>query len=372
MASHPVHDSTDPMTWLYRSLSERQRTEDVAHRIAELLDGRVDRAWLSELVGRAEPRFALRWSSMRGVFATAVPPTRQLDTAAGLFPDVAPTTSLDPDDVRRYAERLKASLGVTICSFRYGRQNRAARRALDLPSGHRAYNKRIRFLVRLERKLATWRRALAYTRLAQVARTRLASRVAFDDLAGDPMTAAFVAWMTARLGRRSVFTWGKQERPYDEVADMLYRALPADHAGWFAVAQVHPTPDVLARLDDRDRGRLLGVWFSVMQDAAELLEAVVGERDGYDLHTLIVRRGNDSSTFNGAAGAFNRARNGWIATVHSLGMDHVLDHFAPPKALRLMAADLVRAHAQLGSGDLHPDTRVWQLLPRPWDVIAGR
>jgi hypothetical protein len=85
---------------------------------------------------------------------------------------------------------------------------------------------------------------------------------------------------------------------------------------------------------------------------------------------MVVRRGNDSSTWNEAAGAFNKARDGWLNTLHVLQMDDVLDVCAPGKAMRLMAADVAWGHRNFGEG-LDPDTKVWNALPKPWEVMDG-
>lgn len=108
-----------------------------------------------------------------------------------------------------------------------------------------------------------------------------------------------------------------------------------------------------------------------MKTAAEHLEMAARAND-LDLKSLVVRRGNDSSAWNEAAGAFNKGRDGWINTLYALGMSEVLERFAPGKALRLMAADVVFMHRHFGSGGLEPDTAVWNDLPLPWEVVLGR
>jgi hypothetical protein len=179
-----------------------------------------------------------------------------------------------------------------------------------------------------------------------------------------------LTYMAAKLNVRSLFTWGKQPRAYDDVADMLFRQL-GPSANWLAIAYVHPDTAVIEKLSEEAKGRLLGVWFDVMHTAAKILgrEAAKG---GVDLTGLVVRRGNDSSTWNEAAGAFNKARDGWINTLYAIGASDVLNRFAPPKGLRLMAADVVYMHRSYGSGGLEPDTKVWGELPKLWDVMTGK
>src|SRR5437762_1117059 len=85
---------------------------------------------------------------------------------------------------------------------------------------------------------------------------------------------------------------------------------------------------------------------------------------------MIVRKGNDSSTWNVTAGAWNRAREGWIAIVYAMGMEAILERQCLGKVLRLMAADVAAWHRATG-GDVDPDTRVWAALPLPWNVLTG-
>jgi hypothetical protein len=86
---------------------------------------------------------------------------------------------------------------------------------------------------------------------------------------------------------------------------------------------------------------------------------------------MVVRRGDDSSTWNTVAQAYNAARAGWLACLQSMGALALLDAACPGKVMRLMAADLAWWHQQSG-GDLDPNTKVWSSLPLPWEVLSGR
>jgi hypothetical protein len=85
---------------------------------------------------------------------------------------------------------------------------------------------------------------------------------------------------------------------------------------------------------------------------------------------MIVQRGNDSSTWNITAGAWNKAREAWIGVVYALGLDELLESQCPGKVLRLMAADVAVWH-RVSGGELDPDTAVWAALPLPWEVLSG-
>jgi hypothetical protein len=148
----------------------------------------------------------------------------------------------------------------------------------------------------MERKARKMAREWTKAELLQVAKSRLACRLTVADLNGDLDTAAFVAYLTATLNRRSVFTAGPQERAYDEIADMLLaRVKRSPAASWWAVAHVLPDADVVARLDDEDKGQLLGLWHAALVAAAGILREVDAACP-INRQTMVVRRGNDSST----------------------------------------------------------------------------
>lgn len=356
---------------LHAALARRLRPEDVARLIATStergvldLDGPTRRLLIR--IGRE----ALRPTFMSTDFEEAVGPERQLAVARALFPDVpAPERVEDPEQLHALLARLAGALRVSGHDFLRDRANRAGRRLVGLLLGHRAYNKRFRLLTRLAAKEERWRRSLERHELARVAKVRLAGRVRREELT-DLRSACLVAYLTARAGVRSVFTAGKQDRPFDELCAALLAGLDARRADWWAIALVHPAREVVEHLPLERQGQLLGLWFDVLERAAWRLQALVA-RGGLDLERLIVRRGNDSSSWNEAAGAFNRARDGWVATLHAMGAEALLDDLCPGKALRLMAADVAWLHRRSGGG-LDPDTAVWAALPRPWDVVLGQ
>jgi hypothetical protein len=72
---------------------------------------------------------------------------------------------------------------------------------------------------------------------------------------------------------------------------------------------------------------------------------------------MVVRRGNDPTTWNVTAGAWNRLRDGWFALLYDLRMVVAVERMCPGKMLRLMAADVAWRHRQSGGG-LHQATAV--------------
>jgi hypothetical protein len=188
---------------------------------------------------------------------------------------------------------------------------------------------------------------------------------------------------------RSEFTIVSQQRAYDEVADMLFRrcrngqqpsmlrqlltgepkALPPTTTNWWAIAQVYPEQEVLKRLTDEQKGLLLGRWTALLLELAGYLQKIWAANT-FRRDTMIVKKGDDSSTWNIAAGAWNKARDNWINLLYSLGMEEILDAKCPGKVLRLMAADVVYWHQQAG-GMLDLNTIVWTALPLPWEVLQN-
>jgi hypothetical protein len=151
---------------------------------------------------------------------------------------------------------------------------------------------------------------------------------------------------------------------------MLFaRCCRSNSANWWAIAHVHPVAEVLERLKDEQKGRLLATWFGLLTGIAGLLREV-WEKSRFNRTTMIVKRGDDSTTWNATCGAWNKAREAWIELLTSLRMDAILEQMCPGKAMRLMAADVAAWHRMSGGG-LEPDTAVWSALPVPWEVLDG-
>jgi hypothetical protein len=197
----------------------------------------------------------------------------------------------------------------------------------------------------------------------------LASRLSYENFASDIGSAAFIAYLTARANLRSEFTIDGQQRPYDEVADALFQRLDPRSADWFAIAHVHPVAQVLEHVADEQRGLLLGRWYGILLDVADQLEELWLAHEP-DRTTMIVQRGNDSTTWNQTARAWTKARANWFALLEAMGAEEVIQRICPGKVLLLVAADVAAWHRRSGRG-LHPDTDVWADLPLPWEVLRG-
>ncbi|MFF7492841.1 hypothetical protein [Streptomyces rubiginosohelvolus] len=368
---------------LHASLTLRKRPEDVARLIQDLYAAQgtdLDTATEAALAKAAEHSLRNLWhgyTSMREEFARPVGAQRQLARAANLFmnvPDLPDNAGDDPAQIevviRRAGEEIGRSYGQN--DFGMDRLNRTERTAAGLGEiSKRQYNKRFRLLRRMEAKLARLIHEQRRREVAITGKGALAHVLPYELFATDTDTAAFIAYVTARGYMRSIFTNGRQRQVYDEVAEALFQRLRnrPERACWYAVAHVHPTAEVLAQVSDQDLTQLLVRWNGFLRQAAGLLEDA-WNRHPLERDTMIVRRGDDSSTWNQAAQAWNTARAHWFALLTELGQDEILDRICPGKVPRLMAADVAYWHRMSGGG-LHPDTYVWADLPLPWEVLRG-
>jgi hypothetical protein len=221
----------------------------------------------------------------------------------------------------------------------------------------------------------------------QVAKHGFAHRLSYEEFAADLDTAAFIAYYTARCNLRSEFTISGQQRPYDQIADMLFQrcagrtpstiarwlgAAPVPTSttvNWWAIAQVYPAASVLTHLSSEQQGELLGRWTTLLQELSSYLHEI-WQRNTFQRETMVVKRGDDSSAWNAAAGSWNKARDNWLNLLYALGMEFVLEEMCFGKVLRLMAADVVAWHRSAGQ-QLDPNTQVWAALPLPWEVFSG-
>ncbi|QNE42404.1 hypothetical protein F1C16_22570 (plasmid) [Hymenobacter sp. NBH84] len=379
---------------LYETLQQRRRPEDIADLLLPLLQDRLTPTQLATLrraASHSVRQSVWQYTSLLETFRTPVGATQQVQQSAVLFGVPLPAAQRydSADEVAAFLRQINPLIGkqYQANNYRTDRLDRAARTAAGLDLSKRRYNKLFRSVRHLEEKLQRMLREWRKLELEQVAKHGLVHDLSYEVFARDLDSAAFIAYYTARCNLRSEFTIDGQQRPYDEVADMLFQrcagtapstvarwlgaaAQPASPtANWWAIAHVYPAPHVLAQLSSEQQGQLLGRWTTFLQEAATYLRDVWA-RNTFARQTMIVKRGDDSSTWNAAAGAWNKARDNWINLLYALGMEFVLEELCFGKALRLMAADVAAWHRSAGQG-LDPNTQVWAALPLPWEVFAG-
>lgn len=362
------------MQKLYTMARGRPRPEDAAEAIlaalgADLPQGAV--AALRRAAAHSLRRMGQSYSSMASeFFAAHVHAHCQVVTAGHLFgvPPLTLEQSREPELLADFVKKLSPFIARTYRD--QTKLNKASRRELGIFKGHRWYNKRRRLLLRLEEKISRESENVRRNRLRQSSKTMLLESLGFDDFSAHPASAAFVTYYAARCGLRSTFTNKSQVRAFDDVSSALLDACRQSRGtNWFAVAHVMPDREIVRQLTEEQRGRILGLSFELLGDAGQVLSGL-WDTLGVSAATMIVKRGTDSSSWNEAAGAWNRAREHWMSLLHALGMESILDTQLPGKVMRVMAADVARWH-QVSGGDVHPDTKVWARLPLPWNVLSG-
>jgi hypothetical protein len=303
----------DRMQWLYASLDRRQRPEDVADNILALLDLDLtikERACLQQAAKGSLRQNLVGYTSMLEEFAAPVGMDLQVAKALELFTTAYP---LDlqlcdrPEAVEQFILHIGKEIHKSFNSnnFQADRLNRQARSDLGMDISKRRYNKLFRHLVRMETRLQKLIYQLKKLMFTKVGKSGLAQTIDRAEFARYRDTACFIAYYVARSNLRSEFTIYGQQRPYDEIADLLFqRCRNTAETNWWAIAHVYPTQEILGYLIDSQKGELLGRWYEILTEIATLLERV-WDSSNIDRSTMIVRRGNDSSTWNSTATAWN-------------------------------------------------------------------
>lgn len=347
---------------LFDMLQARTTPEDVARELVSILT--LDSSELSILNKAASSR-RYRWAMNDDFIRPQTGINKQLDLVPVLFGVAKPQPPIAQD-----VADLRASFGLPA-EGQCGRMTKRQRRAAGIYKNARWFNKRRRLLNTLERKSKAYDANEELYLFTRVSKAGLSVEIPREEFDADLNTAALVTYLAARMNRRSVFTNTSQDRAYDEIADMLMeRCRKSETTKWFAIAHLLPDEAVLAKLTDTQRGYLVGRWYALLLRMSQRLEAV-WSKSQFDRLQMVVSRGDDSSTWNAIAGAWNKAREHWVSLTYAISGTAMLNAVCPGKVMRLMAADVVRWHASSG-GEIHPDTHAWATLPAPWEVLTGR
>jgi len=378
---------------LYESIQTRPRPEDVAELIQELIQAELVatkdielKKQLRKVHTALEPaaknslkRGSYGYTSMAQDFARVVGADRMVTTTAKIFQIPDPPSAIECliiEKVEDFMTRMAETISVTpgYVNFLRDRLNREQRVLAGITLKKRPYNHRFRAIRRLQCKILKMIKKGKKYQATRIAKSAGATKITLDELGRDLHTAYFVAYLSARMNLRSTFTCNSQVQAYDSISEALYQnAKQSKTTNWWVIALVHPQKEVLAKLSDEEKGKLIGMWTETLHMLSDLLRDTYNA-NSLDLTNMIVCRGNDSSTWNSAAGAWNKARDQWIKLLFDLKLEALIQFYFPGKVLRLMAADVVRWHSLSGlSSDetLHPDTKVWRDLPRPWEVFSG-
>ncbi|WP_278261700.1 hypothetical protein [Nocardia sp. AG03] len=369
-----VLEPDEALIQLHATLNARLRPESVALLVWYALKdemGEGERRRVGKVAGAAG-----RWNGMTSLpddFAAPVGGANQVAATSRLFDIVADVDADAPASLLSFAHEVGAAIGFDPRrpDFLADRLNRHDRAAAGMDISKRQYNRRFRALRRVTSKAHTLDLERGKRHLTLLAKTGFATELTLDRFRADPDAACFIAYFTAKRKLRREFTLSGRANPFDEIAELLFaRCRHNADTDWWMIAQAYPTQEVLARLTEEQRGELLGRWFHTMRSTASALEKVWTASE-FDRERMIVRRGNDSSTWNLLCGAYNAARAAWLSCLAATDATGLLEVACPGKAMMLIAGDLAAWHIATGSG-LHPDTQVWAALPLPWEVLDGR
>ncbi|HEY8895189.1 MAG TPA: hypothetical protein VIM79_10255 [Niastella sp.] len=361
---------------LYNTLHERRRPEDVANMVIELTADSLsakERTVLEKTAKGSLKRNVYGYTAMLQTFAEATGAGKQITKAIEIF-KLSITGKSDynnAEEIEKFITLVSPIINKPVGqnNFKADRLNKEQRKASGLDISKRNYNKKWRLLKRIETKLQTFIRESRKVEFQKIGKHGLAHTISFKEFAADLNTACFIAYYNARCNLRSVFTNQGQERPFDEICEVLLRRCKED-ASWWAISHIYTSQEVLLKLTDEQKGILLGRWTTILQDIAALLDEV-WNANNFNRETMVVKKGNDSTTWNNTAGAWNKARDNWMNLIYALGMDYILDELCFGKVLRLIAADVAYWHHITGS-ELDSNTNVWNKLPLPWEVFHGK
>ncbi|BCJ63140.1 hypothetical protein [Polymorphospora rubra] len=250
-----------------------------------------------------------------------------------------------------------------------GRMDASTRRDRLPGVSVRTYRRAVRAVLHLQQRTGVLTAERDRETAVAFGKARLAHLVTEEEFLACPASAAFTAYYVARLNLRTRFTSASQTRPMDSLAEALLEgALAAPTCRPKVLASVLTRWRVLDMLSDAECGELLGRYYEQMAACARAL------RECFDVNRdplrMVVRAGDDSSTWNAASRAFNQARIGWLNLTRGLGYDDLVEGACPGKVPALVAADVAAWHAREGH-DQHIDVLVWADLPLPWDVVLG-
>ncbi len=381
---------------LHKTLSQRKRPEDVAQMILEILGEKLsakEESILKKASKGSLKNTFFRYTSMMQEFATAIGAEKQIKKTIEIF-RLDDKESIDfnsINEIEKFIEQVSPIINkkVGANNFLADRLNKEQRKEKGIDLSKRNYNKKWRLLKRLEFKLLKFSREIRKIEFQKLGKHGLSHRIDIDEFQKDLNSACFIAYYNARCNLRSVFTNGSQERSFDEICKMLFNRCKGITTtsvlgifktetkqqsnlttNWWAISHIYTSKKVLSQLTDEQKGKLLGKWTGILEEIAQFLNKLWMD-DNIDRQTMVVKKGNDSTTWNNTAGAWNKARDNWMNIIYSLGMDYVLEEICFGKTLRLMAADVVAWHHSTG-GKLDPNTEVWNKIPLPWEVFQGK
>lgn len=365
------------MEQLYQTIKNRNRPEDIAQMILDLQDNFTakETTLLNKAAKGSLKRNFWGYSSMMETFAEPTDAKKQINKSIELFKletqEQFDTKSFDATQkfIKKVSALIEKPVGQN--NFLTDRKNKQERNETGLDLSKRAYNKRWRLIKRLEYKLLRYIKECRKMEFQKIAKHGIIHHLDESEFLTDGNTAFFIAYYTSRCNLRSEFTISGQQKAFDEISEMLYKRCENKRTtNWWAIAHVYPSVEVISQLTDERKGQLLGQWMLILQDISSLLQEIWNS-NAINRKTMVVKKGNDSTTWNTTAGAWNKARDNWMALLYAMGLENILNTLCFGKVMRLIAADVAAWHYKTG-GKPDPNITVWNSLPLPWEVFEGK
>ncbi len=348
--------------------ARRPMYEDVAEIILDIIGDNLatqDRVLLARAAKKSVFKEAWAYKTMAPDYSRPHGSMKLVRKAEELFCVDKALTPLECEDVKKIRILLntisnQVGYESSRCDFIKDRCNRPERKQLGIEHTKRQYNKRWRFLKRMERKISRMEEEDRKYKFLRLGSSALVHQMTEEEIQSDMPTACFIAYYHARLSGPGFL----DTKAYDRVSEMLCRhAMSSETVNLSAIAYIYPGQVVLKKLSEFEKGKLLGVWYNKLSNLAGELK-VIWKETGINLTTMNIEKGNDYYTWNLVANAWNRTREHWIEMLYSMRVHGLLHSLCPGRALNLFSSN------PYSQGQF--EKKVWHSIPKPWDVIEGK
>ncbi|NJO02311.1 MAG: hypothetical protein HC880_12035 [Bacteroidia bacterium] len=367
------------LKYLFKSLDRRKQPEDIAARILMILGNDLSPSEKDQWQASTPQESGSPWpghSSLAEDFQPPVGMRRQIRKALDLFvsaPNFDKNFYSQPEEVRKFIHNISQEIHKDFGAndFKHDRLSRIQRQNQGLDLSRRKYNKLFRHLKRLEEKLRILELELKKLSFRRMEKSGLAYQLDWETFSSDVPSACFIAYYTALCNQRPETAGPAPSSFPDAIARLLFaRCLGNAQSTWWAIAHVCLHEEVISRLTDKHKGKLIGRWFGILSEIADLL-ATLWESSALQRDTMTARPGNDSSSWNHTANAWNNARLHWIALLRALNLQTMLTaiYLGKVQPLSFIKAETSLSKTNAASKN---DWLLWLALPLPWEVLRGR
>lgn len=244
------------------------------------------------------------------------------------------------------------------------RPNREERQQLKITEKRHVYNRKFRVVKRLVLKMEKYKKKQEIWKYQAIGSGRLLNCITHEEFMRDQLSALVVAIAASNKNSpHEGLRWSGQYTDDQALLDALFVRCLNHQVNWPMIALVYPVKEVIDRLDDLERGALLGNWLQEMARLAMEFEMHIDAIHCNPDTLLVTKKGIDFYTWNIFANAWNAARIAFMHLCSTMGMTAFLSGWMPGKVLRLVT-DGMRQHDAR-------ELAVYSKLPRPWKVMNG-